>query len=126
MRKIIITSGKFIPSKGVCGPVLTPYMESKKEICRMLARGIEVEEVLSNGEHRKLDIPTTLEETQKVEKDDDSKYIHELVQPIKVEKPKVENDNKFNSNNQSRKNKKEKKKNKKRDFDFEIDTFEHK
>ena len=124
MRKIIITSNKFIPSKGIEGPVLTPYMETKKEICKMLARGIEVEEVLSNGEHRKLDIPTTLESDNDVAST--IKSIEKKVETINVITPKSEVNT--YDNNVSHKDKKDKKKNKKRELNvnFEVDTFEMK
>lgn len=128
MRKIIITSNKFIPSKGIEGPVLTPYMETKKEICKMLARGIEVEEVLSNGEHRKLDIPTALESDNGMVST--IKSIEKKVETINVITPKSEVNTyvNINDNNVSRKDKKDKKKNKKRELNvnFEVDTFEMK
>lgn len=124
MKKIIITSCKLIPTKGVHGPVLSPYMESKKEICKMLAKGIEIEEVLDNGEHRKLDIPTVL--------NDENDHVQEKTPVIKKENKvdivssKPELAIQYNEGNDSRKNKKDKKKNKNQKPAFEIDTFESK
>ena len=52
----ILTSGH-IPSKGnIYGPVLTPYRETLSSIFGFLAAGVEVVEVLSNGQ----EVPLTI------------------------------------------------------------------
>lgn len=123
MKKIVITSNKFIPSKGVHGPVLTPYMESGKEICKMLARGIVVEEVLENGEHRKLDVNSALEESNKPLKKEEVKPV---VPTVNVENKKDTVQMFTSNNNSSRKDKKKNKNKKREELGFDVDTFESK
>ena len=118
MRKIVITSEGFIESKGVYGPVMSPYMETNKEIIKMIARGIEVKEVTPEGEYQKLsisDLGQTKEHTNRQEK----KVI------VNHDKSIVKNENKNNFNN----SKKEKKKNKHKTnqhLEFEVDILESK
>lgn len=122
MKRIVITSNKFIPSKGIHGPVLTPYMESGKEICKMLARGIVVEEVLDNGEHRKLDVSSALEDNSKPVKKEEEKPVPTVTVENKKETVQMFTSN----NNSSRKDKKKNKNNKREELGFDVDTFESK
>lgn len=119
MRKIIISSTGFIESKGVFGPVLSPYMESDKEIMKMLARGVEVKEVLTNGELHKLSVSDLNKD-----KEHTKKQVKQVLksEPVKVVKTC---DSKPQHNNHQ--SKKEKKKNKqKQNLGFEVDILESK
>ena len=120
MRKIVIPYNGYIESKKVNGPVTFPYMESNKEILKMLARGVKVLEVLPNGERKELTVVDVTEVETAVEE-------HRKVEPKVVKsEPKV-----VVAPKQKQLSKKEKKKlkqeqNKKQELSFEIDILESK
>ena len=127
MIKIIIPTQGYIECKKVDGPVLSPYMETKKEIIKMLARGVEVLEVLPGGEYRKLSIDNM--DTYEVREHRNVKPVPPVVEAKTVTEPKVQPQQpkeKHTSKTKKEKKKQKQKQNKQIDLGFEIDILESK
>lgn len=123
MKKIIITTEGYIESKKVYGPVLSPYMETSKEIMKMLARGVKVLEVLPDGEHKALsvsDLREAVTEHRNYEVRTTVKESRAIVTPKENEKQKQATISKKD------KKKDKKNQNKQQELGFEIDVLESK
>ena len=118
MKKIVIPYNGYIESKKINGPVTFPYMETIKEIRKMLSRGVTVLEVLPNGERKELTLSNLVESESKVK---EHRKIEQKVQETK-QIPKQ----KQLSKKERKKLKQEQAKQNKCTLDFEIDILESK
>lgn len=121
MKKVIITTTGFIEPKGVFGPVLSPYMETDKEIMKMLARGIEVKEVLANGELYKLSVSDLNKRKEHTNKPVKTSVKTETVNNVKPYETAT-----YSNRQQSKKEKKKNKQKQNQNLGFEIDVLESK
>lgn len=118
MRKIVIPYNGYIESKKIHGPVTFPYMETTKEIRKMLSRGVNVLEVLPDGERKELTLSNLVETESKVKE-------HRKVEHT-AQVAKITPSQKQLSKKERKKLKQEQSKQNKCTLDFEIDVLESK